>query len=245
KGEEYLVEIGPHTFGIPEGGQAMEGMKVGDKRDVTLGPPKTSSDDPGKSVTLKVELLEIKTKTYPPLTDSLAGELGHSSAKDMESKIKRGLEDANLRRVEEEVNGQIMDKLVQENDPVVPSFLLEKNMELMQRDMIENLQKSGKSDDEIKESLDKNLDEMAQNATFLIKRELILNALATKYSISVSDDDARGEYEQAIASLGLPPNQSQSFMELGEENLQRFKNRVREKKVLQKVREKVQIETTS
>ncbi|MCY4643795.1 MAG: trigger factor, partial [Bacteriovoracales bacterium] len=46
KGEEYLVEIGPHTFGIPEGGQAMEGMKVGDKRDVTLGPPKTSSDDP-------------------------------------------------------------------------------------------------------------------------------------------------------------------------------------------------------
>src|SRR5690606_14037228 len=100
KADEYMLEMGSGQF-IPGFEDGMVGMKKGEKKDVKVTFPADYHKESLKSapVTFHVELLEIKQKNFPELTDELAKEFGFESVADFTTKNKERMATQKKREV--------------------------------------------------------------------------------------------------------------------------------------------------
>ena len=94
KGQEFVLEMGKGQF-IPGFEEGMLGMKKSEKRDIDLTFPEDYQVEDLKNAKVKfeVELLEIKEKKYPELTDELVKEFGFDSVEDFETKNRYLIDD--------------------------------------------------------------------------------------------------------------------------------------------------------
>ena len=71
---------------------------------------------------IKEELLEIKEKKVPEMTDELAKEFGFESVEDFDKKNRERLQNQKKREVQAKLQEQILEKLIEENNFDVVSF---------------------------------------------------------------------------------------------------------------------------
>src|SRR5690606_35031508 len=112
KAEEYMLEIGSGQF-IPGFEDGMIGLKIGEKKDVKVTFPADYHEESLKNapVTFHVELLEIKQKNFPELTDELAKEFGFESVADFGTKNKERMALQKKREVQAKLHQEILEKL--------------------------------------------------------------------------------------------------------------------------------------
>src|SRR5690606_15562746 len=112
KAEEYMLEMGSGQF-IPGFEDGMVGMKKGEKKDVKVTFPADYHEESLKNapVTFHVELLEIKQKNFPELTDELAKEFGFESVEDFATKNKERMALQKKREVQAKLHQEILEKL--------------------------------------------------------------------------------------------------------------------------------------
>ena len=117
KAEEFLLEIGSGQF-IPGFEEGMIGMKKGEKKTLELTFPADYHEEDLRDALVKfdVELLEIKEKQTPELTDELVKEFGFESVDDFNTKNKKRLEDQKKRQVQAKLQEEILNKLIAENN---------------------------------------------------------------------------------------------------------------------------------
>jgi trigger factor len=242
KGEEFLLEIGSNQF-IPGFEEGMIGMKSGDKKTLETTFPDSYHVEELKNakVIFDVELLEIKEKRFPELTDDLAKELGFESVVDMDKKHRTTLESQKNRASQEKLQQEILEKIVEDNKFDVPVALLAQQQDHLKKDLENNLKSQGFNEQMMEEYFSKWADDMTAKAEFQVRSGLILESLAKEYGIETSDSDLEEKITETAAQSGLEPDKIREYYTSNANMKNNMMYAIKEEKTFKKLIENLKV----
>ncbi len=236
KAEEFLLEIGSGQF-IPGFEEGMIGLKKGDKKTLELTFPADyhEKDLQDAKVKFDVEVLELKERKTPELTDELAKEFGFESVEDFKTKNKERLEGQKKREVQTKLQEEILKKLVSENEFDVPSALVEQQKQSVRDELGGNLKQQGFDDNMVKTYFEKWDEDITQRAVFQVRSGLILDNLANKYGVEATDADLDAKIDEMASQSGMDKEQISSYYKSNEQVKSNIKYAIREEKTFEKL----------
>lgn len=236
KAQEFVLEIGSGQF-IPGFEEQMVGMKAGEKKTIEVTFPSDYHDEELRDAKCKfdIELLEMKEKKVPELTDDLAKEFGFESAEDFEKKNKQRLENQKKREVQSKLHQEILEKLVAENKFDIPSTLVMQQKEGVKQDLANNLKSQGFNDDMVNTYFQKWDADVTNRAEFQVRSGLILDALAKKYNVEATDADLDKKIEEMASTSGLDKAQIETYYKGNEQIKTNLMYAIREEKTFEKL----------
>jgi trigger factor len=243
KGEEFLLEIGSGQF-IPGFEEGMMGMKKGEKKTLDLTFPEEYHADElkGAKVIFDIELLEIKEKKLPELSDELAKEFGFESVDDFNTKNKENLVQQKERAADEKLHQEILEKLIEENQFDVPAALVAQQEDYLKEDVKKNLTQQGFNEPMMDEYFEKWATDLKEKAQFQVRSGLILDTLAKKFEVETSESDLDAKIEETAKGSGLPVEQLKQYYSTDEKVRKNMMYAIREEKTFAKLKEQVKVE---
>ncbi|MFZ8932764.1 MAG: trigger factor [Bacteriovoracaceae bacterium] len=238
KGEEFLLEIGSNQF-IPGFEEKMVGMKTGEKKDIDLNFPADYHVEELQNAKVKfeVELLEIKEKKFPELTDELAKELGEESASSMRDNIKDNLVQQKTRMADQKLQQEILEKLIEENKFDVPTAMIAQQKEALKKDVEKNIRQQGFNDQMVEDYFKQWAGDLNTRADFQVRSALILEELGKKFSVEVSEDDLNEKIEETAKMTGMEADKIRSFYTSNEQTKNNLMYSIKEEKTFKKLLE--------
>ena len=236
KGEEFLLEIGSNAF-IPGFEDGLVGMKAGETRDITLKFPSNYHQEKLKDadVIFTVELLEIKTKKIPELTDDVAKELDFKSKEEMEKLTRQRLTYEQERKVKEKLHQDILNKLIEENSFDVPQSVLDEQEKAVQENLSRAMTAQKMSDAQVKQYFQKWGDEVKKKALFQVRTGLILQQLGEDYSIKVTQEDLDEKYKEMAMQSQMSFEEVREHYAKNEEVVKNLRYALREEKCFEEI----------
>ena len=148
--EKQTLELGAGRF-IPGFEEQVEGMKIGEEKDITVKFPEEyhAEDLKGKDAVFAIKLHEIKAKELPEVNDDFIKEAaGEESLEAYKAATKKKLQEANDRRAKAELEDKIVKTIAEKSEfasslsKVVSglSVVVEKYPDLKANDMFGKLQ---------------------------------------------------------------------------------------------------------
>lgn len=236
KAEEFLLEIGSGQF-IPGFEEGMVGMKKGEKKTLELTFPADYHEEDLRDAKVKfdVDLLEIKERKTPELTDELAKEFGFESVTDFDEKNKERLIVQKKREVQAKLQEQILEKLVTDNEFDVPNALIDQQKEAVRNDLGGNLKQQGFDDNMLKTYFEKWDEDITQKAVFQVRSGLLLDNLAKKYEVEATDADLDAKIEEMASQSGMEVDQISTYYKSNENIKSNLMYAIREEKTFEKL----------
>lgn len=240
--KEYLLEIGSNQF-IPGFEDGVIGMKAGEKKDLDLSFPEDYHFDElkGQKVTFSVEVLEIKKKELPELTDELAKEFGYESADDFTEKTKTNLFNQKNKQSTEKLNNEILEKLLADNQFDVPKALVKQQEKILAQDLEKSLEQQGFTPELKKEYFSKWSEDIEEKALFRVKSGVLLDNLAKEFKIETSDADFDAKIEDSAKMSGVEAAQIKQYYESNPQLKSNVFYAIREEKTFDRIKEIVKI----
>jgi trigger factor len=242
KGSEYLLEIGSGQF-IPGFEDGMMGLKKGDKKNIVLTFPTDyhATELQNAKVTFEVELLEIKEKKYPALSDELAKEFGYESVADFNEKNKKTLVAQKERQVSEKLHSDILEKLVKENKFDVPATLVQNQVKYLQDDLAKNLKSQGFNEVMVAEYFEKWKSDINTKADFQVRSGLVLDHFAQEFKIETSESDFNTKLEESAKTAGIDVETVRKYYSSNEQIKSNMMYAIREEKTFEALKKKLKV----
>lgn len=231
KAQEYMLEMGSKQF-IPGFEEGMIGMKKGDKKDVKVNFPSDYHEESLRNapVTFHVELLEIKQKNFPELTDEIAKEFGFESVSDFTIKSKERMVIQKKREVQSKLQQEILEKLISENKFEVPKALIDDQKESVRQELSRNLKQQGFNDQMIGLYFEKWDHDVTEKALFQVRSGLLLDKLAKKYNVETTESDLDLKIDEMVAQSGMKKDEIAKFYKSNESVKKNLIYAIREEK---------------
>jgi trigger factor len=203
--EKVTLEVG-HPDSMPEINEALRGAAPGETRRFR----KTFADDfpndefKGKTVDYEVTLAALKEKRLPELDDEFAravseGDTVETLRQKVRARLGREKEGERRRRFRR----AILDTLVSRCEIPTPEVLVESETTAALRDYARYLAQSGV--DPEKEDWEKLQAEARPGAERRVREYLLLDAIAEREGIQVSETELESEFKRAAAERGVEP----------------------------------------
>lgn len=242
KGSEYLLEIGSGQF-IPGFEDGMIGLKKGEKKNILLTFPADyhAVELQNAKVTFEVELLEIKEKKFPALTDEMAKEFGYESVEDFNTKNKANLLTQKERQASEKLHQEILEKLVNENKFDVPDTLVQNQEKYLKEDLSKNLKSQGFNDEMISEYFVRWANDLTTKAAFQVRSGLILDHLAQQFNIETSEADFNKKIEESAKTAGMDVDTVKKYYSTNAQIKNNLMYAIREEKTFEELKKKMKI----
>lgn len=236
KAEEFLLEIGSGQF-IPGFEDGLIGLKKGDKKTLELTFPADYHEEDLRDALVKfdVEILELKEKKSPELTDELAKEFGFESTEDFKAKNKERLVVQKKRESQMKLQEEILKKLVEDNAFDVPGALVEQQKNSVREDLGGNLKQQGFDEGMVKTYFEKWDDDITQRAEFQVRSGLLLDNLAKKYEVEATDADLDVKIEEMASQSGMDKEQVSTYYKSNEQVKSNLMYAIREEKTFEKL----------
>jgi trigger factor len=234
KSQEYMLEIGSGQF-IPGFEDGMLGLKKGEKKEIKVTFPADYHEEELKNapVTFHVELLEIKQKNFPELTDELAKEFGFESVADFNQKNRERMAQQKKREVTQKLQQQILEKLIEENSFDVPQALVNDQKESVKQDLSRTLKQQGFNDQMIGLYFEKWDDDVTSKALFQVRSGLVLDKLARKYNVEATEADLDHKIEEMVGQSGMKKEEILDFYKKNENVKRNLMYAIREEKTFE------------
>ena len=236
KASEYMLEIGSGQFiaGFEDG---MVGMKKGETKVISLNFPADyhETELQNEPVKFKVDLLEIKERKFPELTDELAKEFGYESVADFDAKTRERLTVQKKRDSQMKLQQQILEKMIEENKFDVPQALVEDQKQSVKQDLSRTLKQQGFNDEMIGMYFDRWANDVTQKAEFQVRSGLIMDKLAKQFSVEASESDLEGKLEEMAAQSGMKREDLAHFYKSNANVKRNLMYAIREEKTFDKV----------
>ncbi|WP_298704520.1 trigger factor [uncultured Campylobacter sp.] len=222
KAQDYVLQIGSNQF-IPGFEDGMIGLRVGEERDVAVKFPQNygAKNLAGKDAIFKVKLHEIQAKKpakelgEEELKQALPGEKEPSKEK-FEARIKERIKNDKLQKlINEDLKPKFADALAEKFNFALPKAIVEQEINLQF-----NNAWSGFSKEQIeefknnKDALDKKREEFRKAAENSVKLTFLIDELAKKRNIDVSDQELVQAVYMEAYTYGANPK----------EHLDRYRN---------------------
>lgn len=210
-------EVGePHQYplvlgkgqAIPDIEQSVMTLSPGETKDATVRYPDDFPDESkrGQSRSVRLTLHEVKREELPLLDDAFARELGDfDGLAALRAAVQEDLEAAARREADGEVRRELIEQMVAANDVPAPQ-------PLVQRVMHAYAQGYGVPD----EQLERFATEFGPVAERQVRRDLILDHLATQHGLSATKAEVDARLAQMAERRGIDPAQLRASLEKGD-----------------------------
>ena len=204
KGENYSLEIGSNTF-IPGFEDQVIGMEKGEEKDIVVTFPEDyhAEDLKGAEVTFKVKVHEIKEKQARELDDEFFEDLGLEGVNDektLKEEIKKNIEAAKEREVEDKFVDEILAAVAKNTKVDVPEELIEDEIHHMIHNFEDQIKMQGLSLEvfyEMTKSSEEDLkNQMREEAEKHVLYRIILEKVKELEKVEVSVKEAEKEAEE-------------------------------------------------
>ena len=222
--------------------EVLAGAKEGDTRTTTINIPKTyfRQEYRGKKVDIQITVKDIKFLKPAPLDDNFLSRYSVEDETELREKIHDSLQTRLEQQTREEMTEQIYDYLLDNTDFDLPlDIVAEHSASLLQRQYTSLLMKGLP-----REQIDRQMTHLRagseQQAKQQLKTLFIMNKIADKLEIDVTDEEINGHIAQLAIQRGQRPERMREQM-LRDGSLTQFKLQVREYKCIAKLLESAKI----
>lgn len=195
-GEDTLIEIGgKHT--VQAFTDALRGAKVGQELTFEASYPAEFGDArlAGKTVNYDVTVKAIKKKIYPERDDEFAKQLGnYESWSDFETKLREHVASRKKNSLESQARDKMLDELIAKFQFAVPETFVQQQIDSRLERGLRALAQQGMTPDAMRQ-LDFGRLRAAQRDQAIneVKASLLLDKIAERENITVSDEDMERE----------------------------------------------------
>ncbi len=208
QGTDQMFEIGRGNL-IPGFEEALVGAQRGAEVtfDVTFPDDYQAEELAGKPATFKVVVKEIKEKVVPDLDDAFAADVSEFETMDeLRADVRTRLEATAAAGVEREFKVAAVEKAVENAQVTVPSTMIDREAHRLFHQLEERVGEQGLTMEVYLGVLEKTPEqieeEMRPQAEFIIKRQLVMEAIAAAETLEVSDDDILEMVKRDAEALG-------------------------------------------
>ena len=211
KGDNYSLKIGSGTF-IPGFEEQLIGLKASDEKDVKVTFPEDyhAKDLKGKDAVFKVKVLEVKEVSVPDLDKDFFDDLGMEGITNKEE-LEKMLKENIIARKEMENENKYLDELLEaaaKNTEVeVPEVMINEELDRMIKDYSDHLKMQGISLEQFYQFTNSDesalKDQMREEANKRIVYRLMLEEIAKKEKIEITDEEANKEAKVLAEKYGV------------------------------------------
>jgi trigger factor len=189
----------------------------------------------GKTVVFTLTIKSVKEKKLPALDDEFAKDCGpYTSLQEIKDKLRSGMERALKREIEDTYKDTIIKRLVETHHFDLPDTLVERELEAITRQhMQQQQQKDGARDSPGTEDLTSLRQEHRVEAARRVKLGLVLEAIAEKEGLTVTQDDFNAEIMRLASELKMPAADLVKMVKAGgQESIDELRARILDGKAL-------------
>ncbi|WP_312693628.1 trigger factor [Caproiciproducens sp.] len=218
KAENYSLTLGAGQF-IPGFEEQVVGHKTGDEFNINVKFPADyqAADLADKDAVFKIKLHEIKMKELPEVDDDFVKDVSDFDSLDQyKEDIKAKLADAQEKRVKDDVENQLIDKLVENLKAEIPQAMYENKINEDIREFGYRLQSQGLNLDTYlkytgmdKDSIRKQFQPQAERA---VKVRLALEKIASLEEIHPTDEEIEEEFAKLAKSYEIDVEKVKTFI---------------------------------
>jgi len=255
--QKTTVELSPNTL-RKEFLDALLGKEVGDKVDVELEVPKekenksdseNSNGEETEKVNYNMEILSIFEKKLPEVGPNLFTKVFGEDVQDEDAfrhKIKEALGKKFNEESWEAAKEKAVELICDKSSVELPETLIRRQMEELRNEDVDMVQKRfGKSWEEYAKEVNLNEEEYNENlkkyAEKLVKRTLVLEAMAEKEGISVEREDLQQEIAKLAQSVNADPERVQQVLAHDKERLSNIIGKIRFEKTVNNLMDRIKI----
>jgi len=201
------IELGNDSF-IRGFGEQLLGARAGEKRTVTVDFPAdfVTPQLAGKRGIYEVEVVEAKAKVLPPLDDQLAKAYGAENLEKLRQGVRRDLENELNHKRSRSIQNQIRQSLLGRVQFELPESSVAHETKHRVYDLVNANQRRGASREQIEEHKDRIYSAAAQDAKERVKLAFLIQRIAEKEDIKVSQDEIGRRLAQIAAANQIPPD---------------------------------------
>jgi trigger factor len=214
--------------------QNLRGASAGDHKNFEVTYPADYPDRKlqGKTYSYAVEVLGIKEKKRPELTDEFAKDVSEATTVDeLRAKIRENLEAARAQRQNEQARDKLLAQIVKAHDFPVPQALVEHQMDSRLERTVRSLAGQGVDPRAVNVDWVALRNRQRERATEDVKAELLLDRIATAEHVDITEEDL----EKEIAAIAQRSGESATAMRANltrQGALDRMKSKLRSEKTL-------------
>ncbi|HKY70486.1 MAG TPA: trigger factor [Nitrospira sp.] len=222
------LEIDQHVLGKAEG----------DMVEIPQPYPASHPDArvAGKTVTFKLAINAVKIKTLPALDDEFAKDCGsYGSLAELQERLRTEMEKALKREIEEGYKDTIVKRLVETHHFDLPETLVERELEAIIRQLQQRQRRPGAEGASALETSDltKLRQENREEAARRVKVGLILEAIAEKEHLTVTQEDLDNEVSRLASELKIgQPELVKMIQAGGQDSIEELRARILAEKSL-------------
>ena len=214
--------------------QNLRGANIGDHKnfDVTYPSDYPDAKLQGKTYTYAVEVLGIKEKKRPELTDEFAKDVSEAQTlEELRKKMRDNLEAARTHRQSEQTREKLLAQIVKSHEFPVPEALVEHQMDSRLERTVRSLASQGVDPRAVNVDWVALRSRQKDRSIEDVKAELLLDRIASAEHIEVSEE----EVEKDIAAIAQRSGESATAVRANltrQGALDRMKSRIRSEKTL-------------
>jgi trigger factor len=203
----FWLEMGSAAF-IPGFTEQLQGAKAGEKKTVNVDFPAdfVTPQLAGKKGVYEVELVEVKEKTVPALDDAFAKNYGAENMEKLREGVRRDLEHELTHKQSRDIRNQLIQGLLNSVTFDLPETAVAQETRNVVYDIVQENAKRGVPRDNIEQSKEQIFSAASQGAKDRVKVAFLLQKIAEKESISVSQEEISQRVYQMASAYQIPIN---------------------------------------
>lgn len=210
--QKSVVLIG-HNDNEKSLNETLAGMRTGEEKDfvVTYEKEHKNKKMAGKNIKYSVKVLSIKEKSLPELNDDFAKDFGEfkdldSLKKEIEKELTSSIENVSKQKLTNEIIKKISDKADFDLPESVVDHETMSNIQKVLSSLPRGQQRLNKKE------MEKIKKEAQERARRTIKNHLILNKIAEKEKLEISDKDLEEEFQSLAKANNVPLVRIKEYM---------------------------------
>lgn len=199
KAEKFTLSLGSGQF-IPGFEEQVAGHSIGEEFDINVSFPEDYGveDLKGAPVVFKIKLHEIKAKELPELDDEFVKDTTEfDTVDDLKADIKKRLEDAAEKTAQNNFEGAVFDKVIENMEAEIPTVMYDRRVAEMLQDLEQRLAPQGISLEMYMQFTNQTIDSIKETyrdqAEKQVKLRLALEKIAEVEKLEASDADVEAE----------------------------------------------------
>jgi trigger factor len=203
KVNDLLCEIGGADT-LPAFSENLRGMSPGEEKTFPVSYPDEYADGrlAGRTLQYSVRVNGVKQKQVPELDDDFAKELSFNTIEEARQDVRQKLQEQKRRRAEREARDKLVDRLLDLHSFPLPDSLVERQLQSRMERTVRQLAARGVNPAKLQVDWSQVRSSQREAALRDVKADILLDRIAEREDIQVSNEEVERETEQLARQLG-------------------------------------------